>query len=89
MESRQEVMAGMLGHTTNPQKIALRLPNGKRVRTPKETMSVAKPHFTKQFNMQQPRYAGAAKLIAQREGMFDLDNDISFEEFKKKRVMKM
>ena len=39
--------------------------------------------------MQRPRYADTAKLIAQYEGMFDLDHEISFEDFKKKGVTKL
>ena len=69
--------------------MALRLPNGKEACTPKENMSVVELHFMKQFNIQRPRYANAAKLIAQREDMITLDCDISFEEFKKEGVMKL
>ena len=69
--------------------MALRLPNDKQSRTPKENMLIAETHFTRQFNVQPPRYANAVFLITRRECMFTLDRDISFEEFKKEGVMQL
>ena len=39
--------------------------------------------------MQQLKYTGTVKLIAQRESMTTLDCDISFEDFMMELVMKL
>ena len=61
----------------------LRMEDGRRATNGKENLSVAVPHFHKQFNMQSPRLATAASLIAKREQFNPLDSDLTFSEFKK------
>ena len=57
--------------------------DGRRATNGKENLSVAAPHFHKQFNMQRPRWADVASLIAKREQFDPLDNDLTFSEFEK------
>ena len=78
-----ELMAGLLGHSKKHITVSLQMEDGRRATNGKENLSVAAPHFHKQFNMQRPRWADAASLIAKREQFDPLDNDLTFSEFKK------
>ena len=62
-----ELMAGLLGHSKKHITVLLLMEDGRRAMNGKENLSVAVPHFHKQFNMQRPRWANAASLMAKRE----------------------
>ena len=68
-----ELMAGLLGHSKKHITVSLRMEDGRRATNGKENLSVAAPHFHKQFNMQRPRWADAVSLvIAKRESSLTL-----------------
>ena len=50
-----ELMAGLLGHSKKHITMSLRMEDGRRATNGKENLSVAVPHFHKQFNMQRHR----------------------------------
>ena len=80
-----ELMAGLLGHSKKHITVSLRMEDKRRATNGKENLSVAAPHFHKQFNMQRPRWADAASLIVKREQFDPLDNDLTFLNSRKPR----
>ena len=74
-----------LGNKINHQKtktMALKLPNGQRAKTDKENMSVFRPHCIKIFNNHRIVSPEALNFIKRRETYAELDNPITWEEFK-------
>jgi hypothetical protein len=74
-----------LGNKITHQKIktmALKLPNGQRAKTDKENMSAFRPHCIKIFNNHRIMSPEALNFIKRRETYAELDNPITWEEFK-------
>jgi hypothetical protein len=59
----------------------MRMENGELANSDKENMEVFGKHLNHVYNTQRPKYQDAAKLIAQREVMTEMGDDVSWEEF--------
>jgi hypothetical protein len=62
--------------------MALKLPNGQRAKTDKENMSIFHPHCIRIFNNHRIVSPEALDFIKKQETYAELDNSITWEEFK-------
>lgn len=74
---------GVTGHHRKPIAMKMRMENGELANRDKENIAVFSKHLTKAYNHQRLVHADAANLIARREVMESMDENIGWEEFNK------
>ena len=61
----------------------MKMKNGELASNDKQNMEVVEEHLNKVYNAKRERFAGAAKMVKQREEFSELDHPITMKEFAK------
>jgi hypothetical protein len=79
----KELIAGDSCHHNKPVAMKMKMKNGELASNDKQNMEVVEEHLNKVYNAKRERFAGAAKMVKQREEFSELDHPITMKEFAK------